>query len=247
MNALHCYLDDSVAKDAAGESVGLGGALGSDDAWTRVVEEWEPVIRDSMMGWFHATEWRCQEHQVGDHWRRLIEIMDRHLIAYVGCVVPGHAVETLKQRKAEQRAMPIPSDAEPAWVSQWSAFENDPLTVCLSWCLLKISGITRATGAGKVSLTFAKTDRLQARAGRLEAMRNMIECARDDFELKDFNRSPRTLVQLQAADLVAYELTAYQSGLDVREQYKMLRRKLKTHKADPPGFANLLRLWGAAP
>lgn len=239
MHALHCYFDDSSATEAAGESVALGGGVGEEAGWCRLVEEWEPIIRDSGMGWFRATEWRSQRNQLDGHWRQLIEIMDNRLIAYVGCVVPAHAVEMLKKWKADDREQEM--DVPAAWVREWAAFENDPLSVSLSWCLLYVSNITRAKRGGKASLTFAKTNRLRARSDQLAAMMAMAEQARDDFGSKRLDGDPRALIQLQAADLVAYELTAYRRYAEVRWQYQMLRKKLKQHVADPPRLANL---WG---
>lgn len=239
MPVLQCYFDDSGATEAAGESVALGGGLGEEAGWGRLVEEWEPIIRDSGMGWFHATEWRSQENQLGGHWRQLIDIMNNRLIAYVGCVVPAHAVEMLKKWKADNREQE--TDVPAAWAREWAAFETDPLSVSLSWCLLYVSEITRAKRGGKVSLTFAKTDRLQARSDRLSAMMAMVEKARDDFGSKQLDGEPRALIQLQVADLVAYELTAYRHYPEVRWQYQMLRKKLRQHVADPPRLANL---WG---
>ena len=241
MNVLQCYLDDSSATEGAGESVALGGALGTLEGWCRVVAEWEPIIRDSGMGVFHATEWRGQEHQLKEHWRQLIESMNEHLIAYVGCVVPPHAVKTLSGLKVDRREMTEPNDPAPL-VHEWAAFESDPLSICLSWCMFYLSDISRTWGGGQVSLTFAKTHRLKARSNRLSAMMNLLERTRNDFGSTTFDGDPRTLVQLQVADLVAYELTAYRRYEQVRWQFQLLRRKLKRHTADSPRFANLLAL-----
>lgn len=103
--------------------------------------------------------------------------------------------------------------------------------------MCEISKITQE----RVHLVFAATERLKAREERLSRMIETInEQPYGNFGEKDFDGEPRELPQLQVADLVAYEITAYRSvhrhrdGEGVRRQYRMLRKKLRLHVADPP-------------
>jgi hypothetical protein len=228
------YFDDSYGSEqnAKKPSVALGGSIATLEDWHRLLPEWQRVVHDSGMGNFHATVWHENERDLVGYWKRLVEIANTHVSAHIGCIVPSWAVHSLEKinlgRKERRRQISQRASKE---VLEWESFEGDPLSVCLSWCLAEASKLTQ----DEIHLVFAKTKGLKAREEKLTRMIEWIKHQpHGNFGKKDFDGEPKELVQLQVADLVAYELTAYRHYDTVRDQYKMLRPKMKLHLADPP-------------
>ena len=234
---LYAYFDDSKGIEGDGETVALGGSVAREEDWCRLLPKWEGVVRDSGMGWFHAVEWNSRGADLQKQWKTLIEIANNHVIAHIGCTVPAHAVAAL--RKKPHNNLQEVNSIERIWEQEWRVFENDPMSVCLSHCISKILEIHPGR---KVALTFAKTDKLEGRHDKLSLMLDALDRTRDVFGPRKFDGDPRQLLQLQVADLVAYELTCYRHLGRPRWQFQMLRSKLQHQLADPPRLACLLEL-----
>lgn len=241
---LWAYFDDSKGQDVDGECLALAGSVGSLEGWCRLLPEWERITADSGIGWFHASEWKSKEAELRGHWEALIALMNKHLTAYVGCIVPGHRVNNCgTRRRADQRGVNR-SEATAPWEREWIAWERSPIGLCLAWCIALAVETTVLRSENAVGLLFAKTDKLQ---GCDQMLARMLQAMKEKGALhigpKMYDLSPRQLVQLQAADLVAFELTEYRRvGEGVRWQYTALRPKLRSHTADPPTLPDLWRL-----
>ncbi len=228
---LWAYFDDSRAQ----QSVALGGSVATLEGWCRLLPKWEEIIGDSHMGWFHATEWQSQAPALDEHWRRLVEVMNAHLLFHVGCTVPAHVVKSLQERKKEAQQAITPGETVAA-EQEWAAFRYDPMSVCLGHCLI----LALPRQGETVSVIFAKTDKLHGRNARFSRLLEIAQSVREAFSPQVFDGNPRELIQLQVADLVAYELTAHGRGGPPRWQFSLLRSKLRHHRADPPRMPNLL-------
>lgn len=238
------YFDDSRGDEISGESVALGGSIASLEGWCRLLPEWERIVADSGMGWFHATDWKSQETRLHVHWKQLIALINKHLVAHVGSVVPGHIVRNLEMWRIEaQRAVNEAGPTAP-WEREWIAWERSPIGLCLAWCFALAVDITARWSQDKVALFFAETAKLQ---GNDVMIARMISAMKENgaryLGPRIWGLDPRSLVQLQVADLVAFEVTEYRRvGEDVRWQYEALRPKLKLHIADPPTLPDFWRL-----
>lgn len=231
------------------EVVAIGGSVGTLEGWCRLLPEWERIIKESGRKWFHGEEWNVvPPGTLDDYWSALIALMNEHLIAHVGCVVPAHAVRALGDEATDRRSRVNDVslvEEDQRWRELESiAYEHDPITVCVSWCLAELLEQLSTRAERKIATIFADTDKLQGRESWLMKLLNTIgERSHRKFGPKSFDMSPRDLLQLQAADLVAYELTRYHSrdersvGDPPRWQYQLLRPKLRAHLADPA------RLW----
>ena len=241
---LWAYFDDSRAEDLGGECVALAGPIGSLEGWCRLLPEWQRIVTDSGMSWFHAYEWKAKEKELRDHWAELIALMNRHLIAYVGCVVPGHVAKQLEMWRREDQRGVSGNDVTAQWEREWIARERAPIGLCLAWCFALAVGVATRRPQDKVATLFAKTDKLRSAE---EWIGRILVLIHDEggrhLGPARFELDPREVVQLQVADLVAFEATAYRRvGENVRWQYQLLRSKLKVRVAETATLPDFSRL-----
>jgi hypothetical protein len=196
------------------------------------------------MGWFHAYEWKAKERQLSGHWAELIALMNRHLVAYVGCVVPGHLVKQLEEWRRDDQRSVKGAGITAQWEREWIARRRAPVALCLAWCFGLAVGVAARRPEERVATLFAKTGKLRGyEAWIVRILAFMREERARHLGPRQFDLDPRELVQLQVADLIAFELTAYRRvGEGIRWQYERLRPKLQVRLAQtatPPDFARL--------
>jgi hypothetical protein len=91
------YIDESGHPDDPNiRAFALGGCLGFPHEWNAFEEEWKHTLLEEGVSWFHMkdfenskgqfSKWTKEQHQA--FLGRLIEIMDRHVSAYVGFAKP---------------------------------------------------------------------------------------------------------------------------------------------------------------
>lgn len=232
------YFDESLgipsSETPERRSVVLGGSVARFEDWCRLLPKWQSIVESAGQKWFHATEWQQYEEQLKEPWERLAELANEHVIAHIGCTVPAHQADALeRQRRTQHRSISRHEDDRDiaSLERPWIAFMYDPLAVCLAWCLVRLSEVTEKT----IHFVFAKRDKVRAREAKFLSMLEMLEGRPwSNFGTKTFDGEPKDLIQLQVADLVAFELTSYLHRWPVRAQYQTIRRKLRHYMADPP-------------
>lgn len=231
------YGEDSRAPHGSG-SVALGGAVATLENWCHLLPAWEAVIQETSMGWFHATEWHGYEADLKPYWQRLIQIMRDNAVTPIGCVALRKIVRGLPQVKAI-----VQSQRLTRWEKEWIAFHTDPLSFCLTWCVYDGLDALREQSEDKLALIFAKTAKLAGRWEKFSEVLRAIPRRPRMLSLlgpQTFNGEPRELIQLQVADLVAYELTAHRADAAPRWQYEALMAMRPLRVADR---AHLAPLW----
>lgn len=192
---LTAYLDESGhTKDPKNDVVSIAGCVASLDAWKSFVPKWKAVLHEfgvsqlHMKNFAHFTgefnAWLEQRRQ--DFLGKLMQIMEQNIGVYVGAAVLVSAFRDLTPEQQSQLVDPY-----------FPCFQ-----VCVYGATLQLIG---EAPEKKVNLVFAKIPKFVGLATNLY---HVCSEAQDfGYRLSSLSfASPFETVQLQAADLVAYEL-----------------------------------------
>ena len=228
---LWAYFDDSETQESSiGPAVGFAGCIATVEAWCRAKRKWDEVLERADATVFHAAEWEGNSG-LYRYWLELIDVLNKHMICHVGCVVPAHAVRALICQMPTYPSAPrAPKDI---WGYEFERFAKNPESVAVSWCLTEVVRVGRERSE-RICVVFSETDQLEEKGRRVREAMNIVPKFQDALGKIFYKGKPRDLIQLQAADLVACELTKYRSSHSVRAQYAALRPKSRFHTADPP-------------
>jgi len=197
--ALWSYFDESGdANDPRVSVFALAGCIGSVAGWTNLVSDFVQVLSDFSVSQLHMKDFA---HRKGEfaNWPegrrraflgRLVTLMNRDIDAYVG------------------EAMVLPEEwrARPDEVRKHL---KDPYYGCLAYCLeTLISYSAHSAGFQTVNLVLANHPEHSGWANAVVQVARETEDGGDRLGSLSFD-NPKNMVQLQAADLVAYELQHY--------------------------------------
>jgi hypothetical protein len=196
--------------------------------WSRMELPWRKDLGLLGLAWFHATD--CEnrkkdfEHIERPQRDRLVEDLSTLVCAQQPHVIAAAVIRSDWDREAS------------------SAIKNrfiDPYYFCFEHCLQKITKWSDAHAGGEpVALVIAKQEEYQDRAAELYRIYSQSTTF-DGHRLGRFGMgSPRCLIPLQAADLVAYETYQYQVGR-IRKSTNPVRPAFSRILAELPLFGGL--------
>jgi hypothetical protein len=224
---LHGHFDETGdAPDPGCKAVGFGGCAAEVEMWERFEPEWSSVLQEfrvppyppgSSTVWFHAVD---AEHSRNafDGWsidrvRSLRSVLLNVILSrvrwFVGCIIELSAYRSHPE---------LPRDEQ-----------VDPYFTCYQASVDELARLgslflpTRKT----VEVFVAKKKKYVERTISVheEMLRRSPYAAR--LPSLPVFRTPQELVQLQAADFVAFELSRYQRGGPVRPEFRRMRESGK--------------------
>lgn len=229
------YIDDT-GHAAEGEIFALAGLGGTSRQWEGFADEWKAVLQSAGLAEpFHAVQFEGargqfeQFRQRRDQWRRihdgLTDVIVGHKLQMMAAVV---ALEAWRQMDQEARR------------------QNDPYVLATECIVSAIAKDGALTTGGEVELAFyfeKRKDTAAAAARMFKAICEHPMVAKRE-RLASFEFGDKQWPQLQAADLVAYEirkriLAAKAGDTSIRWQYE----KLSPHVGI--GFVRIWRKDGA--
>jgi hypothetical protein len=196
MLVLRAYCDESgFSQDPAQSVVAIGGCVGTLEAWEKFDGEWKTLLREfnvselHMKNYAHSvgefTIWENNERKRRAFMGSATELMGQHIAAYIGAAIylPDFAClpSTIKQRL------------------------GDPYFVCFQVCCRSATIQTLEDPAERIDMVFSKRKGYQGKA-REFFYRLQTELVHGEKLGGISFESPKDVVQLQAADLVAFEL-----------------------------------------
>lgn len=216
---LVAYFDESGTHGDQSKVVTVAGLVGDTLEWSRLEAPWKKRL--GKIKTFHATHCAVGggEFQKMDKLatKSLSEdltdlISDRNLVAIGGAVYQG--------------------DWGYAASPKMKKFYRSAYHFCLSQVLIQIEKLAKSNSWGPVALVFSKQDQYQGYTSELSELYDQAEFFKNKGSLS-FSR-PECLVELQAADLYAYEnyleLVAQFAGKDnappVRRNLEKIQNKL---------------------
>ncbi len=220
MLMLRAYMDESGHSDDPDVQVmSIGGCVAHLAAWQQFESEWKRVLEDFKVSQLHMRTFahfqgefeNWKENQRREFLSRLMAIIDRYITAHVGAAVILSEYQRLTSEQQSELLDPY-----------YACFQ-----VCVRGAAIQAVGLEPREN---VEVVFADHPEFGRRAF------DLYTACREDLDVR--NRlgpisfaSPDKCVQLQAADLVAYELRLdlsnrlYRPHLSRRWPMKQLMRK----------------------
>lgn len=214
---LWVYFDESGRyKDQRLCAFAIGGALTTCDKWLQFESEWVGVLKDKdfKIDWFHMTDFvggNCQfkgwsSAKKDQLFERLLILMDNFIETYVGAAVTIHEVE-IDNARLQRKGRPQKT------LNWFIPLYYERFRSCMRGAVQKCKDIDPKT---QISMVFAKQPEIK-----------IADLAKHFNDLKKHygNRigrfatgEPRTMMQLQASDIVAFSLAA-ESGYPKQIKY----------------------------
>jgi len=251
--ALWAYFDES-GHPSEDIPLAVAGCVATCEAWREFESDWLRVLKDHGVSWFHAVDLEHAHGEFaaggGDRQRRerlldaLIQVVGRHALPPVGCLVPTHEVRRLRSRRPRGKKS---ESAEERLVREAEELFADPYCCALAYCMKTAAEQFALPRDVLLHVVLAFRDKTVGKAERLWAIAQEISPFRDRMAGLTTGRGqdPRRLPQLQAADLIAYEITRSTHQTKIRRGFQQLRGlKIYLSKADP---ARVFQGWLADP
>ena len=214
---LQAYFDDSGERDQA-----VGGCIASVDAWSAFRTEWQDVLAQFDIEWFHANAFEhgnsgftpANKSDRTSFLNRLLEVLVRNISpitggAFVYAIAGPELVQHLNARGKLGKEPPKRGKTPPEkWVDRMVKTLSDPYSVCLGHAL-----------RGTLELTIGGQDTIQIfiahqpnHTESIEYIRKMLGGApRFSGRLAGLEygkkMQPKDILPLQAADFAAYYLS----------------------------------------
>lgn len=197
MALLTAYFDES-GTHSGSRITAIGGLLGTKEMWLSVEDQWAVALDDySEFGltWFHSTD--CDSGN-GEFERVPVEL--RYALA-----------NRLARILADQNLLPVWSSVV---TEDWDNVVNDPtflkvypapLYLCFAYCAQKLAeGSIQLADGTSVAVVYSEQPEFE---DRISEIWNAYRRNKRASKLSSFSTaSPKDVVPLQAADLVAYEM-----------------------------------------
>jgi hypothetical protein len=223
---LTAYLDES-GTHAGSPAVSVAGYLSTPEQWQVFEAEWLTALGDFGVPSFHMTDFanrakpfaHWNESQRRERFRRLVEIINRHALFSVGHVVPTASFDAIFSDKAKR----IVGGAYGLAATVCFLDAAKLLDPQFPSARIKYIFEMGAEGTGQVLKTFRQNS-------KDPDQRTALKLLSLQFESKEF-------VPLQAADILAYELSRH------------LPRQLGTNSRRPrvwhlKPLSGVQRIWG---
>lgn len=206
---LKAYFDESGhSRDPKETVVAIGGCISTLERWTTFEDEWDELLHTFQVSWFHATELQnfkgdfvgWTEYRRRQFLQSAMNIMDRAVVQYVGAVVPLSEYEALTVSQKAQCPDPYYlcfQDAVHSAGIEAEEYGPSELIETIFSENVEMGGIIKP-----VDRSVKQDEGLAYRCYR--ACKRELPI-RERLGPITFD-SPRNLLPLQAADLVAYEL-----------------------------------------
>jgi hypothetical protein len=201
---IKAYMDESGSSGDT-DFVSIGGLVAAGGAWEMLEYQWREALDEFEITDFHMREYaqsvgQCKKWRGDEEKRR--EVYDRFIrLIYDAHAMPFGAV--------------VPMAAYRQWSKEAKRAMRDPYFICLQYCLDAV--VHRADYVGlpmdeKILTVFSQNTQFESLAGKYwHAMRKSYEWG-ERLGACSFG-DPKSICALQAADVVAYEIRAYQDGL----------------------------------
>jgi hypothetical protein len=196
---LWSYFDESGHTEDPNVSVlALGGCISSVQGWQNLVPDWEDALRDFSVSEFHTKDFAHRRGEFKD-WpeerrrallARVVGLMNRDVDAYVG------------------QAFPLPDEWREGPPGDLKARLRDPYHGCFIFCLTTTISYS-AHSASRPTINVVLAHHPEHSGWANEVFHAMREEDGGDLLGSLSFASPAGLIQLQTADLVAYELQHY--------------------------------------
>jgi hypothetical protein len=196
--SLAVYFDDSGSSTPQA----VGGALATRDVWSAFDERWKALLSDLGVTWIHSADLTSATRD--ELSRRLIDICRDNPISFLGNTVPNHAIAREEQAEDETEY----SGKENAWAKEGNRLIRSPYCRALAACL--IDALVREAMPRRETLDIF----LANQAGEVGNAVLLLEWLKFIPELAPWvgtlhqgpTQNPRTVLPLQLADIVAYEV-----------------------------------------
>lgn len=137
--ALWAYFDES-GDPSEDIPLAVAGCVATCEAWREFESDWLRVLKDHGVSWFHAVDLEHARGEFaawgGDRQRRerlldaLIQVVSRHTLLPVGCLVPTHEVRTLRSRRPRGKRANLPRSTWFVRPKNWL-----PIHTALRWLI----------------------------------------------------------------------------------------------------------------
>ena len=193
------YFDES-GTHSGSDTVAVAGYLAVPAAWEHFEQEWRVALADFGLDAFHMTDFanRAQvyegweEHEYRDRFARLVDIINRHVLCSIGAAIPMSAYRE-------------------AFSTEATGAHAAPYVLATSMCITLAARVVRAQSFdARIAYVFESGARGQGDVLEMFTANQRDEANREHHRLlRVAFEGKREFVPLQAADILAYELSRH--------------------------------------
>lgn len=216
---LQAYFDDSGERDQA-----VGGCVASVDAWSAFKTEWQDVLDEFCVEWFHAVDFEyrkigftpANELERTPFLNALLEVLERNITpiaggAFVCAIAEPRLVKNLRARGDLGKMPPKREKASrEKMVGRIIEMSSDPYSVCLGHAL-KVTFELAIGGQDTLKIFIAYQPNHTENIEYIHKMLRGRGMQRFTERLAGFDygkkMQPKEILPLQAADFAAYYLS----------------------------------------